>query len=292
MLLTLESIAQDVEPRRWTPIPLDTRVIGAGYAFTQGEVLFDPSLLAEDVKIQIHTVAFSYVHPLRIGKKFARLGILIPVNFEDWNGLLEGVPRSVKRSGLVDPRIRFSINLIGAPASNLKDLQQFYQENPTHTTLGFSLAIRLPLGQYDESKLINIGENRFMFRPQLGLEHRWGPWSYELTGSVFFYSENNEFFPDQRKVTDPIYAIQNHLIRRFKKGMWLAVDLGYGYGGESSLDTIPLADYRSNLVVGGSVGVRIDPRQAIKLVYFRKEALNSVGSDVNSFGLVWTMVLF
>ena len=291
-LLAGRSFAQDVEPRRWTPIPLDTRVIGAGYAFTSGDVLFDPSLLAEDVEIQVHTAAISYVHPFRIGNKFARLGILLPVNFEYWNGLLEGVPRSVQRNGLVDPRIRFSINIIGAPASDLKGLQQFYQENPTHTTLGFSLAVRLPLGQYDEERLINVGNNRFVFRPQLGFEHRWGSWSYELTASVFFYTVNNRFFPDRRKVTDPIYALQNHLIYRFKKGIWLALDLGYGYGGETAIDMVPIEDYRSNIVAGGSLGFRLDRTQALKLLYYRKEALNEVGSDINSLGVVWTMVLF
>ena len=285
-------MAQDVEPRRWTPIPLDTRVIGAGYAYTSGEVLFDPSLLAEDVKIQVNTLAFSYVHPLKIGNKFARLGILVPVNFEAWDGILEGTARSVNRNGLVDPRIRFSINLIGAPATDIKGLQQFYQESPTHTTLGVSLAVRLPLGQYDENKLINVGNNRFVFRPQVGFEHRWGGWSYELTASVFFYSANNKFFPDRRKITDPIYALQNHLIYRFKKGIWLALDLGYGYGGESFIDKVPLEDYRSNLVAGGSIGFRVDRKQAVKLLYYRKEALNAVGSDINSLGLVWSMVLF
>ena len=287
-----KAFSQDVEPRRWTPIPLDARVIGAGYAYTSGEVLFDPSVFARDVEVSIHSMAFSYVHPLRIGNKFARLGFLIPVNFESWTGLLEEVPRSVNRNGLVDPRIRFSINLIGAPASDLKGLQAYYQENPTHTTVGLSVAVRVPLGQYDETKLINVGQNRFMIRPQIGLEHRWGTWSYELTGSVFFYTVNNDFLPDQKKRTDPVFALQNHLIKRFKKGIWLALDLGYGNGGSNTIDGNELSDLRSNLVAGGSIGFALDRKQAIKAFYFRKEALNSVGSDINSLGLIWTMVLF
>lgn len=281
-------LSQDVEPRRWVSIPLGTKVIAAGYIYTSGDVLLDPSLQAENVEIAVNTLVVSYVQSLRIGTKSARLGILLPWNFENWNGLLDGNPESLYRAGLVDPRIRFSINLLGPPATDIKGLQKYYQENPTHTVVGVSLAVHLPLGQYDRNQLINIGNNRFIFRPQIGFEHRWGLWSYELTGSVFLYTKNNKFFPDQQKIKDPVYALQNHLIKRFKSGIWLALNIGYGYGGEGAIDQRELNDYRSDLLFGGSFGVRLNPTQAIKLSYFRKEALNDIGSEVNSLGVVWT----
>ena len=56
----LKSYSQDIEPRRWTPTPLGTHVIGLGYVYQSGDILFDPALQAEDVKLDMHAFAAVY----------------------------------------------------------------------------------------------------------------------------------------------------------------------------------------------------------------------------------------
>ena len=60
-------------------------------------------------------------------------------------------------SGLGDPRFRFSINLFGAPALAAKEFTNYKQD----LIVGVSLQVSAPLGQYDDSKLLNLGNNRW-----------------------------------------------------------------------------------------------------------------------------------
>jgi hypothetical protein len=44
------SAAEDIEPRRWTPLPVGTNVVGVGYVHTDGKIFFDPVLKIEEMR--------------------------------------------------------------------------------------------------------------------------------------------------------------------------------------------------------------------------------------------------
>lgn len=273
---------------RWTPLPLKSKVIGVGYGFTYGKIFFDPVLDAEDATIDVSTFAVQYVHPFKLGKKLARLDVLLPYSRASWEGLLGGVPASVTRSGIADPRMRLSVNIIGPSAMESKELREYLIAHPVRTVVGVSLALTLPLGQYYDDKLLNLGQNRFVLRPQVGFVHTWGNWSYELTGSVFLYTNNNDFFNGVTRKQDPVFATQTHLIRRFKHGTWGSLSLGTGLGGQSIVNKLPNDDERGDVMAALSLGFPLMKKQAIKVVYMRSQTQNAIGSDTNSFSIIWS----
>ena len=286
-LLAQNSLSQDIEPRRWSPIPLGTNVIGAGYSYTSGDVFFDPLLQAENVKIRAHSLAVTFAHPIKIGNKLGSVSMLVPFSSADWDGLLSGQPTGINRTGFADPRLRASLLLAGPPAGNAQELRQYRLENPTDTSFGVSLAITFPFGEYFEDKLINLGSNRFVFRPQAGMIHYWGSWSFELTASVFLYTRNPEFFNDSDRVQRPTFAMQSHLVKQLRKGAWLSLSVGYGLGGESVVNRQPNGDFRANLLASASYSFLISKRQGLKLTYIRAEALQDIGSNTNNMLLAW-----
>ena len=283
-------IAQDIEPRRWTPLPIGTHAIGGGYVHTFGDILFDPVLQAEDVTIDIDAFALSYVQPLKIGNKLGRLDILVPYANARWEGLLRGVPTSIDRSGFADPRVRFSMNIVGPAALNTQEMMDYYKEHPTSTMIGASVSITFPLGQYAEDRLLNLGQNRFVIRPQVGFVHNWGLWSYEFTASMFLYTVNNDFFNNQKREQNPTFAAQTHLIKRFKNRMWVSGSAGYGLGGQSIVDNQPNNDERGDFLTSLAFGVPITKRQSAKLFYLRSESVKSVGADTNSLGVAYSIL--
>ena len=283
--------AQDVEPRRWSSLPLGSKIIGVGYGYTSGDVFFDPLLEVEDASVAINSVLAAYIQPFKIGTKLARLDVKVPVGFVHYEGLLNNEPATVNRSGFLDPRVRFSINLLGPPALNLKELQQYYAEHPVYTTLGVSVGIKIPIGQYFDDKLINLGENRFVFRPQIGLLHNWGLWSYELTGSLYVFTNNNNFFGGSIRKQDPIFALQTHLIKRFPSQFWGSVSLALGQGGTNVVNQIPKNDIRTDFIAALSVGFPLTKFQNVKVVYARTEALAEVGANTNSLIFGWSLLL-
>ena len=54
-----------------------------------------------------------------------------------------------------------------------------------------------PLGQYDPTRLLNVGTNRWSIRPELGVSKAWGPVILELIPAVSFFTNNNDFFGDR-----------------------------------------------------------------------------------------------
>jgi len=283
--------SQDVEPRRWSSLPLGTKIIGAGYGYTTGEVFFDPLLEVEDASVEANSILVSYVQPFKIGSKSARIDVVVPFSFIRYQGLLNGEVAAVNRSGFGDSRVRFSMNLTGPPALGLRELQQYYADHPTNTTFGVSLSVKLPIGQYFEDKLINIGENRFVIRPQVGLLHNWKSWSYELTGSLNIYTKNNDFFGGNTREQNPLFTVQTHLIKKFPSRIWGSVSMALGFAGESIITQVPKNDNRTNLIGALSVGFPIMKGHNVKVAYLFTDAVEDVGADTNTFVLGWSLML-
>ncbi len=289
MLFTLRGYTQDIEPRRWSSIPLGVNVIAAGYAYTSGDVFFDPVLGAEDVIYTGNGFVAGYVRPFRLGNKLARVDILLPISFSSWEGLLNGVPTRADRNGLADPRVRLSLNLTGPPPSSPKELQEYKATHPVFTTFGVSLAITVPLGQYSNTNLINLGGNRFVIRPQAGFVHYWGPWSYELTTSLVLFTKNNDFFNDGELKQKALFAFQTHLIRQFKKRYWGSISAGYNQGAASIVNQQFNDDQRSNFVGAASLGFSFAGNQGLKLAYVYSKTLKDLGATTNTVLLGWSI---
>jgi hypothetical protein len=68
----ISSEAQEVEPRRWSHLPIDSNLVGGGYAYTSGEIGFDPVLLIEDGDVDMHTGVFKYIRTFEWFDRSAR----------------------------------------------------------------------------------------------------------------------------------------------------------------------------------------------------------------------------
>ena len=273
--------AQDLEPRRWTPLPPGLNVIGAAYVGSEGEVFFDPALQIENAGVDADAVAVSYVRSFSLAGKLARFDLVIPWQHARWDGLLEGQPASATRVGFSDPTVRLSMILAGAsPDPTAK----------SNTVVGAAIEVTLPLGEYLEDKLLNLGQNRYVFRPQIGVVHTRGQWSYELTGSGFFYTDNDEFFGGITREQDPLYAVQGHVIHGFKKpGYWAALSVGYGGNGQSIINGNRADDDKRLFLSALSVGMPLGTKQGLKFAYIRSRTNTSKGSDTDSLAVAWSI---
>jgi hypothetical protein len=286
---TVPTFAQDVEPRRWTPLPVSTSVVGAGYVYTSGEIAFDPVLRVEGATLNARTWAFSFLHAFDAFGKLARVDVLLPQQHARWKGLLNGEPREVERRGLADPLIRVSVNFLGPPALDAKGLRAYQAAHPVYTVAGMGLAVTVPLGEYQRDKLLNLGQNRFVIRPQLGVVHRRGPWSYELTGSMLFFTDNTAFYPNQTRAQDPMFALQGHVVYTADRGWWVSVGAAHDGGGESSVDGVRKHDSKRDFLYGISAGAPVSRRSSIKVGYVGSRTDEEVGADTDSLAVAFSI---
>jgi len=279
---------QDVEPRRWTPFPVGTNVLGAVYANTSGDVLFDPVLLVEDAQADVDTFVVAYARSFAFAGRLSRLDVIVPWQNANWSGLLEGAPASVSRVGLADPSFRVSINLFGAPAVGGNGPQTNPADHGVSTLVGAAVAVTVPLGEYLDDKLLNLGSNRYIVRPQVGVVHKRGPWSFELTGSTFFFTANKKFLIDSKREQDPLHAVQAHLIREFRPGLWSSLSAAYGWGGENTVDGVHSRDKSRVVLAAISAGFPVTKNQGVSVSYIINRTHEDTGSDLNTLTIGWS----
>jgi len=282
-------VAQELEPRRWSHLPTGKNFAGGGYAYTEADIFLDPVLRIEDGEMEMHTWALKYIRTFELLQKSARIGFTQAYQEGRYTGLLNGVPTSIKRSGLADSVLRFAINLYGAPPLEGKEFAAYRAKVDVETIFGTALVVQLPTGDYMNDKLINLGTNRFTFRPQLGVVHNRGKWSMELTGAVWLYTNNNDFFNGNKLEQDPYYTIQTHLIYTFRPGFWTAASAGYGYGGESTVSGVEKNDRRENLAWAFSFGFPITRQLGVKVIYLATRSQESIGQDTDSIGAAFSI---
>lgn len=291
LLLAGPCLGQELEPRRWGHLPTGTDYLGIGYVYTEGEIAFDPVLRLEQGEIEMSTLAAKYIHSFEMGGRSARFDLVQAYQDGRWNGLLDGSPASVDRSGWGDTAIRFAVNLFGAPPLKGKEFAAYRAATDCETIIGAGLVATLPTGEYFDDKLINLGENRFSFRPQLGIVHTRGHWTGEFTGSVWLYTDNQDFWNGHQLDQDPLASMQGHLIYTIRPGLWLGTSLGYDYGGRSSIDGIQKDDLKSVVSWGLTCGVSVSRSMGFKFGYIGSRTQRDVGADLNhlvaAFSVMW-----
>lgn len=259
------AFAQDLEPRAYSVSPTGTNFVVIGYGYSSGSLLFDPSLPIANASAQINTVSAGYFRSISLLGRSANFTVAAPYSWGNLQGDYFDQHLQAYRSGLRDPVARLAINLYGAPAMDLVDFASYRQR----TNIGFSLTVAAPTGQYDPAKLVNIGTNKWSYRPEIGLSRALGR-SRRLILDVYFgvwlFSTNNEFVGKTR-TQDPMYNTQFHLSYNIRRRLWAAFDANFYRGGETSVNGVPRNDRQSNSRVGGTIAVPVTRRQSLKFAY-------------------------
>ncbi len=108
--------AQELEPRAYTNIPVGLNFIAAGYGYTTGGILFDPSIPLENANIRIHGSVLAYARSVKIGHMSGKVDVIMPYAWLSGTADYNGDPVSREVSGLGDTRVRMTVNFVGGPA--------------------------------------------------------------------------------------------------------------------------------------------------------------------------------
>lgn len=273
-LTVLSARAQDLEPRAYSVSPSGTNFLVLSYGYSAGDVVFDPTLPVEDAKAKLNAAVVGYFRSANVFGRSGSVTLVQPYSWGTAEGLLAGEPRRVYRSGIADSRLRLAVNLFGAPAMDLKQFVKYRQR----TTLGLSLTMTSPTGQYDSNKLINLGTNRWSFKPELGLSHAFAQrWILDVYGGVWMFTDNSNF-QGGRRTQEPLVSTQVHLSYTLGPRLWAAFDGTFYAGGQSTVGGVVKDDRLQNTRVGGTVSVPLTLRQSLKFSY-SNGAIVRVGGD-------------
>ena len=208
--------------------------------------------------------------------------MIIPFGSVSGSAISAGQLHERDVSGAGDPIFKFTWNFLGAPALTLDE----FAKHHTDWILGVSVRVTAPLGQYDNDRLLNLGLNRWSFKPELGLSKAWKRWTFETAGAVTFATDNDEFFGNTEREQAPLVAIQGHVLYTFGKGIWGGFDATYYTGGRTTLNGLDNNDRQSSSRVGLTLSMPLARQQSVKL-YTSTGATARAGGDFTIAGILW-----
>ena len=277
VLAASNAAAQEVEIRRWNQLPVDQNFAVLSFAHTSGEISVDPALAVEDATVDVDTWVLGYIRTFAVFDRTARAEVRQSFQDGTWSGLLRGVPTTVEREGANDTVFRLAVNLIGGPPLSGKAYADWRATVDEETILGVALAVSVPTGEYFSDRLINLGGNRYSLRPQLGLQHREGPWVVEATGTAFLFGENDDFFGGQRLTQKPLFSLDGSIEYHFAPGVWLSAGGAIAAGGQSAINGVDKNDERLDVGWLVSGGAPLTQALTFRASYIGTQNLNDFG---------------
>jgi len=281
LLLPAVAGAQELEPRAYSNLPTGLNFLALGYAHSEGGLATDPSLPVEDAHLKIHTGLLAYVRSLDLWGNSGKFDVILPYSQLSGSALVAGLPHEREVSGFGDPRLRLSINFHGAPALSLAEFAAWQQD----LVIGASLQATLPTGQYDPSKAVNLGTNRWSLKPDIGFSKAFGALTVDLTVGATVFGTNDESFGGRTVEQAPLYSMQTNLSYVFAGGVWAALGATYYSGGRSTANGVRRDDELANSRAGLTVSVPIDRYRSIKFNASRGISTRT-GSDFTTVGVV------
>jgi hypothetical protein len=275
-------MAQEMEPRAYSRAPVGTQFVVVTYAYQTGDVLTDASLPLRDVKVKLNSSILAYGRTFGIFGRQVTASALMPYVKGRVSGTVFENSLEVTRSGLGDLRARVTVNLAGSPAMGPKEFAAYKPK----TVIGASLTVVAPTGQYDPARLVNIGSNRWAFKPEVGISKPVGRWTIEGAGGAWFFTANKNFFGGSLREQRPLLSLQGDVVYTIRPRMWVSVNGTYFRGGQTVVNGNVNSDRKANTRIGATYSHPLNQHQSIKVAW-AKGLTTRFGGSLNTIAVGW-----
>jgi hypothetical protein len=276
LLLVSTASAQDLTPRAYWPVPVGTDVFSFAYQYQSGDIVTDPTLPISGVDSDLHLFQPSHQRSFDLLGRTATVQFSVPYLGGTTQGFVDDSFLQRRFRGFGDARARLAVNLIGAPAMDAAGFQAL--RAAPRFILGTSFTLQAPTGQYDADRLLNLGTNRWAFRPAVGAIlplHR--TWLLEAEVAGWLFSDNDDFL-GQTRTQKPIFTASVHLIKRIRPGFWASLDANVYRGGQTRVGDRVADDLQRNARTGVTVVFPFWQQHALRVSFSTGVATRSGGN--------------
>ena len=279
--------AQELEPKAYSASPVGATFLVAALSRSTGSVVFDPTLPITDVSARINGAVLGVGQTFPLFGKLALVSAAVPFGWGDISGEVAEEARAITRSGFADARVKMSINLFGNDAMRMRE----FVKAPRRTIVGASLTVATPTGEYDRTKLINLGNHRWAFKPEVGVAIPRGPWDFDAYLGVWLFTTNGDYYPGARvRSQDSLVALQGHVSYTFKPRLWLAVNGTWYDGGAARVDEGDPIGAVNNSRIGVTLSIPASRRQSLKISYSNGMTVRA-GTDFRTVAVAYQFLL-
>lgn len=276
------AVAGEIEPRSYINTPVGVNFALGGYAYSDGGLSTVASSPIANAELEIDSVVLAYVRSFDFFGRSSKVDVILPWSDLSGSADVDGEFRERQVDGYNDPRLRWSVNFYGAPALSVREFAGYQQD----LIVGASVQVSAPWGQYDEDRLVNLGTNRWFVKPDIGISKAWGDLALELSGGVYLFTENRDYYGATELEQDPLYTTQLHVTYNLRPGLWTALSSTLDHGGRTETGGERNNDDQNNSRIGFTLAWSLDRRNSVKL--YASNALHTrVGTDYDLVGIVF-----
>ena len=273
--------AQSIEPRAYSNAPVGMNFLIGGFAATRGGVAFD-SLPITDPHLKTSSAVMGYARALDLWGRSGKFDVIVPYTWLSGTAVYQGAPIERVVDGPGDPLLRLSVNFVGAPALRGPEFRSYRQD----LIVGASLQVSAPVGQYDSTRLVNIGTHRWSFKPEIGASQALGAWTVEGAAAATLFTTNDDFFNGNRRSQQPLYSLRTNVIYNFAGGAWSSLDATVFTGGRTTLNGTLNSDLQQNWRLGATLALPVNNQHSVKL-YASRGVSARTGNSFDLLGLAW-----
>ena len=278
--------AQDMEPRAYSASPVGANFLVASYSFSTGAVVSDPTLPISDIHADVQGLVVAVGHSFNLLGNLGLVTAAIPYARADVTGRVFEQAAETFRSGLADARFKVSVNLRGNPAMSPRE----FAAAPRRTIVGASLTMTAPAGQYYDTKLINLGTNRWSFKPEVGIAVPKGRWDLDGYVGAWLYTPNSNFYPGgMHRTQDAILTVQGHASYTVRPRLWVAADGTWYRGGGARINEGEASESMNNSRLGVTVSFPVGRRYSAKVAYASGVSART-GTDFSTVAVAWQVL--
>ena len=276
-----QAFAQFTDPHTYENTPVGLNQIELAYAHGRANASIDTSLIVTGAKFSLNQGSITYTRYFGFIRRLMWLEACVPV--AGLAGSVAGTNINGSVTGAGDSSYKLAALLKGGPALTVT---QFPDYTPT-TTVGMSLTITAPTGQYSATKLLNLGSERWSFKPEIALSHPFGveqKWQFEVYANSYFFSDNSSYRGISVLHQDALPGVEAHISYSFLDSLWVSLDARYSFRGRTFLNGINQNNPQQNFSLGSELNLSLNPRNALIFV-FDKALVHENGPSATGFAV-------
>jgi len=252
--------AQFTDPHNYDNAPVGVNQLEFGYAFVHGNASIDASLAIGGANLNLNQGIIDFTHYFSLFDRVTWVGAAIPI--ARLAGSMTGTNIEGATSAAGDSSYAFAMLLKGGPALSTPDFENY----EPMTTLGVSIAVTAPTGLYNADKILNLGSDRWSFKPEIALSYPFGPdqkWQLDTYVNAYFYTNNTSYRGREILRQEPLLGLEAHLSYSLSDSVWVSFDTRYAFRGTTFVDGIDQNNAQRNAILGSEMNVSIDSQHSL-----------------------------
>jgi hypothetical protein len=278
--------AQFTDPHNYDNTAVGTNQLEVAYTYARSNVSIDTGLVIAGAKFRLNAGTIDYSRYFRLANHLMWVNGAVPI--AGLSGSVTGTNIRGSINGAADSSYQVAALLRGGPALSVADFDNYKPE----TIVGVSFSVAVPSGQYNGNKLLNLGSDRWSFRPEIALSHPFGPeqkWQLDTYANCEFYTDDVSYRGTKVLSAQPLPGFEGHVSYSFSDKLWGALDTRYSLRGDTSINGVDQNASQQNLIIGSELNLALNSQHSL-VFEFAKALVHRNGTAYTGFTVKYDFV--